>query len=482
MGVLFAPFVRKYGAYTLPTFLGRRFESRTVRIVAAATLSAPILLLLVAEARFAAYASAWLLGQSERLMVAVVMTCATAIVIAGGMRSLTWSSVAKAIAALLALAVPVSIVALMVSNLPLPQMTHGNVLRLLTRAEINQGVPIVLAPPLAFDLPREGVEQLVKRFIQSFGSIGSLALFSCLRGGGRHRRVSGPLSRSGTTPVRGAQVAGLGARRRHRAVDAAGRRCHLRAMLLDQVVGHPGDSLPAWFQLLQQSGIARIEAKTQVVRLAGIGFERDAVLFALPIAAGLPQVVVYLALAGALAAALAALASSLVAIAGILAEDIVYGLPDETAPEAARIGTARVAMLGVAFVTAWLAIAAPADPLQLFLWSLSLSASASFPVLLLAIWVKRTNAWGALAGMITGFAVTVFMMLLSETGAIGFPSALAGAVGLPLAFAAALGATRLTPAPGRNALDIVREVRVPGGETLYDRELRLLRLKNRTPA
>jgi len=486
MGVLFAPFVRKYGAYTLPTFLGRRFESRTVRIVAAATLSVPILLLLVAEARFAAYASAWLLGQSERLMVAVVMICATAIVIAGGMRSLTWSSVAKAIAALLALAVPVSIVALMVSNLPLPQMTHGNVLRLLTRAEINQGVPIVLAPPLAFDLPREGVEQLVKRFIQSFGSIGSLSfiLMSFVAAAGIAASPS-LLSRSGTTPGVYEARKSLGW-----AVLVTGIvlltlpavAVYLRALLLDQVVGHPGDSLPAWFQLLQQAGIARIEAKTQVVRLAGIGFERDAVLFALPIAAGFPQVVVYLALAGALAAGLAALASSLVAIAGILAEDIVYGLPDETAPESARIGTARVAMLGAAFVTTWLAIAAPADPLQLFLWSLTLGASTSFPVLLLAIWVKRTNAWGALAGMITGFVVTVFMMLLSETGAIGLPSALAGAVGLPLAFAAALGATRLTPAPGRNALDIVREVRVPGGETLYDRELRLLRLKNRTPA
>ena len=57
MGVLFAPFLRKFGAYTMPTFLGRRFESRTVRVVAAAILSVPILLLLAAEARFAAYAS-----------------------------------------------------------------------------------------------------------------------------------------------------------------------------------------------------------------------------------------------------------------------------------------------------------------------------------------------------------------------------------------------------------------------------------------
>ena len=142
------------------------------------------------------------------------------------------------------------------------------------------------------------------------------------------------------------------------------------------------------------------------MKLSGIGFERDAALFALPIAAGFPQVIVYLALAGALAAALAALASSLVAIAAILAEDVVHGLPNETAPDAARIGTARVALLGAAFVTAWLAIAAPADPLQLFLWSLTFSASGSFPVMLLAIWGKRTNAWGALAGMTTGFVVT----------------------------------------------------------------------------
>jgi cation/acetate symporter len=486
MGVLFAPFVRKYGAYTLPTFLGRRFESRTVRIVAAAILSVPILLLLVAEARFAAYAAAWLLGQSERLMVAVVVTCATAIVIAGGMRSATWSSVAKAIVALLALAVPVTIVALMVSNLPLPQMTHGNVLRLLTRAEINQGVPIVLAPPLAFDLPREGVEQLVKRFIQSFGSIGSVSfvLMSFVAAAGI---AASPalLTRSGTTPGVYEARKSLGW-----AVLVTGIvlltlpavAVYLRALVLEQVVGHPGDSLPVWFQLLQQAGIARIEAKAQVVRLAGLGFERDAVLFALPIAAGFPQVIVYLALAGALAAALAALASSLLAIGAILAEDIVYGLPDETAPDSARIGTARVAMLGAAFVATWLAIAAPADPLQLFLWSLTLSASTSFPVLLLAIWAKRTNAWGALAGMITGFVVAVFTMLLGETGAIGLPSPLAAVVALPLAFLAALGATRLTPAPGRTALDIVREVRVPGGETLYDRELRLLRLKNRTAA
>jgi cation/acetate symporter len=113
---------------------------------------------------------------------------------------------------------------------------------------------------------------------------------------------------------------------------------------------------------------------------------------------------------------------------------------------------------------------------------MTLSASASFPVLVLAIWWKRINAWGAQAGMITGFAVAVFIILFSETGAAAFPSVLAGAVGLPAGLIAAMAVSRMTPRPGRGMLEIALDVRVPGGETLYDREMRLLRLKNRTPS
>jgi cation/acetate symporter len=80
-----------------------------------------------------------------------------------------------------------------------------------------------------------------------------------------------------------------------------------------------------------------------------------------------------------------------------------------------------------------------------------------------------------------GFGVTAVTLLLSETGAIGLPGALAGVVGLPPAFAAGVVVSKLTPAPGRHALDIVSDVRVPGGETVYDREMRLLRLRNRAP-
>jgi cation/acetate symporter len=486
MGVLLAPFLRKFGAYTIPSYLGRRFESRGVRVVAAAVLAVPLLLLLAAEARFAAYAAAWLTGQSEGLMAVVVMACASATVVGGGMRSHTWSAAAKAIAALVALAVPATIVALMVSNLPLPQMTHGNTLRILTRLEAARGLPDLPASLLAFDFPGEGLEPLAKRFIQAFGSVGSLAftLMALIAASGV---ASSPalLSRPGSTPSVHETRKSLGW-----AVLIVGVvlltlpavAIYLRVMLLDQVIGQPVDRLPAWFEGLQKAGIARVEATTPTVAFVNVSFDRDAVLFSLSFAAGFPQALVYLALAGALGAALAALASALVGSAALMSEDVVHGLQSEAAPDGARIGSARVALVGAAFITAWLAIAAPADPLKLFLWSLNFSASAAFPVLVLSVWWKRINTWGATVGMLTGLAAAALAILLAEAGAWAIPSVLAAAIGLPAGTAAIIIASVLTPVPSRNIVNILQEIRVPGGETLYDRELRLLRLRSRSPA
>ena len=94
------------------------------------------------------------------------------------------------------------------------------------------------------------------------------------------------------------------------------------------------------------------------------------------------------------------------------------------------------------------------------------------------IWVQSPLA-GALAAMITGFGATVFFLLLGEMGVWVWPGALGGAIGLVLGLAAGVAVSLATPVPGRHVLDAVRELRVPGGETLYDRETRLQRLKNR---
>jgi cation/acetate symporter len=248
------------------------------------------------------------------------------------------------------------------------------------------------------------------------------------------------------------------------------------------VIGAPADRLPAWFQGLQQAGIARVDATTPTVSFVNVSFDRDAVWFALSFAAGFPRALVYLSLAGALAAALAALAAGFLAGATVLAEDIVHGLQAEPASDRARIGATRTALAGVAVVSGWLAVAAPADPLKLFLWSLTFSASSAFPVLVLSVWWKRTTAWGAVIGLLTGLAVAALAVLLGEAGAWALPSVLAGAIGLPAGLAAAMVASILTAQPSRTVINTLQELRVPGGETLYDRELRLQRLKTRSVA
>jgi cation/acetate symporter len=484
MGVLLAPFLRKSGDYTVPSYLSRRFESRTLRVVAAAVLTVPLLLLLAAEARFAAYASARLTRQPEEAMALVVVVCATAMVLAGGMRSHTWSGSAKAMAALIALAVPATIVALMLTNLPLPQITHGNTLRVLTK--IERGLPILTAPPLVFDFPGQGLEPLAKRFIHAFGGIGSVAfvltLLTALAG------IAGSpslLMRPGSTPgVHEARksfgwavlIAGVVL------LTLPAVAIYLRVLLLEQVVGQPIDRLPAWFLTLRDLGVASVDPTGPTVRLVNISFDRDAVLFALSYAAGFPQVLAYLALAGGLAAALLALASALLASAAIVSEDVVHGLRAEPASETARVLAARGALGGIALVAVWLAIAAPADPLRLFLWSLAYSGSAVFPVLLLSIWWKRTTAWGAIAGLIAGLVATTAAILLSEAGVWTLPSVLAGAIGLPIGMAATIATSMLTPQPSQHIVAMLQEIRVPGGETLYDRELRLQRLKTRPVA
>lgn len=486
MGILFIPFLRKFGAYTLPSFFARRFESRTVRIAAAAVLGVPLLLTIIAEARFAAYAASWLLGQSERWMAALIMSFVTVVLVVGGLRAMSWTSVAKCIVALLALAVPVTIAAIIVSKIPIPQMTHGNALVPMTRAEAARGVPFVVAPWLNVDLPGSGSEPLIKRFVQPFGNIGSfgfvLLSFICAAG---IASSPGLLARAGSAPgiYEARKTAGW-------AVLIAGLVLmtlpavvvYFRARILEQVVGQATDRLPAWFTTLQQAGIAKIEAKTQLILLSQVHFERDATLFSLPVAMGFPQVLVYLALAGALAAALAALATSLMAAAAILSEDVVIGLLDDDAPDRARILMTRLALAAIGFVAMWIVIIAPGDPLDLILWALNILASACFPVLFLSIWWKRTNAWGALFGMVTGFTLAVLLILLSETGAIGLPSVIVAAVASPCALLTTAITTLLTPVPGRTMLDVVHEIRVPGGETVYDREARLARLRLRAQA
>jgi cation/acetate symporter len=481
MAVMLAPFLRKFGAYTIPSYLAHRFESRVLRVVAAVLLAVPMVMVIAAELKLAGFAAALLSGHSEAQMTFLLAFAMLIALIAGGMRSVTWSGVAQGLAALIAIIVPAAVVATMITNMPVPQLTHGPVLRAIGRAEAGLGIPIIIPPNLAFDIPGIGLQPMFKRFSDAFGAVGPVAfVMSTLT------MMAGVASAPWLLP-RLAAAPGVYEARKSLGwatflfgiamLTSASIAVFMRDYVMD-LIATPGPAIvPAWLSDLVTRGLASITETGTQFQATSFSFIRDGILFSLPIAAQLPAMLLNLILAGAIAAGLAAASASAVALGNILSEDLVLGATWEPPQGAARSHVARAGLAVAVSAGTAVAVFTTADPLRLVLWALALTGSALFAVLILSIWWKRINSYGALAGVVCGFSVAGLAILAGPTAWNPLDTALAGVIGIPVGAIAACVVALLTPAPGRHLLELVRDIRVPGGEILYDREMRMQRLK-----
>lgn len=480
MALLVAPYLRKLGAYTLPSFLGRRLDSRLARITAASVMLVPMVLVAAAELKMGAFAAAWLTGWSPALVTQLLVLAVVPMVVLGGARSLNWSNTAQAIAALIALVIPVGIVAAFEVYLPFPQLSHGPVLRTLGRLEALNAVPIPIAPSLGLDLAGQQIHGLTYRIAQPYSSVGPIAFILMIL------TVACGIATAPWLLPRTVSTPSVYETRKSAAwalvfcglvlVTSASVAVFLRDIVMDQLVGKSPAALPQWYRELVDLGLAGVEGKPSQIQLAHIGFKRDAVLFALPMAAKFSVVVLYMALAGVVAAALLGASSVLLAMGNILAEDGVGGLVWSPAP-AMRVAVARLTFPAVTILVGWIAMFVPADPLDLLLWALALSASSVFPVIILSVLWKRLNGFGACVGLAAGFGTALLAIMAGEAAWLGVPGTLAATFGVPAGFAGAVLATRMAGIPGRHVLTLVRDMRLPGGETIYDRDERLARLK-----
>ena len=322
MAVMLAPFLRKFGAFTVPSYLGRRFESKPVRILAAALLAVPLLLLLAAELGMGASAAAWLSGEPRGIMILLLVMAMIVTVVVGGMRSFNWSSSGQAIAALLALIVPVAIVAVMVTNFPLPQLTHGPLLRALVYNEASQGIPVVPAPRLQFMIPGEGFAAVAKRFTAPFGSVGPVAFVVAML------TVLTGVAASPWLLPRVTMTPGVYETRKSLGwatvffgltmLTAASVSVFMRDFIMDVVKDGSPARLPDWMQELVRLGFMQFDSTASPLTFTSFKLARDTVLLALPVAAGLPNVFAYFAAAGIVAAALVAATAATVALANVL--------------------------------------------------------------------------------------------------------------------------------------------------------------------
>ena len=484
MAMMLAPFYRKFGAYTVPSYLGRRFQSKSLRLTAAMVAAVPTLLVLSAELGLGATVAARLTGFTHSGMVLTLVAAVTVAVAPGGMRGFTWSGVAQAIAALLALCVIAATVAVIVTSLPVPQLTHGPLVRNLVRNEVSQGLQLLAAWPLQFDLPGEGQHALVKPYTSPFGAIGT-AGFTI----GSLMIAMGVASAPWLLP-RVAATPGVYEARKSLGwatvffgltmLTVSSVAVFMREYVLDLVMSERIGELPSWLTGAVAFGFASFDQTATGFTFESLRFDRDAVLFALPIAAGLPHVFVYFIFAGVIGAAMLGAGATVASLAAILSEDVVQGLSWEAAPSQNRVWLARGFVVIAAVCGGTLALLAPTDPLRLVLWAFALTGASLFPVLGLSFWWKRLTKTGALIGMLAGFATAAFAIFASEAGALPLPSAIAGILGFPVATAVAILVSAFVREMSRHDLEVVRDIRVPGGEIIYDREMRRLQLNAHT--
>ena len=476
--ILFVPYLRRAGAYTLPALLGQRFRSQRTRMLASGLQIAPTILLLAAEVKIAAMVLAMFLPTAYWISVVIVVVFIAATGILGGMRALTWSGSAEFITGGLGLAIPLTAVAVVLTNLPVPQFTYGEMLESLSNAETTTGVTAI-APGMLAGFPGQEPLAAVKPFLQTFGTIseaGFFTLFICFTIG--TAALPTLLSRSGVT-------ASVADQRRSTAwalllvalfaMTAPALVVFAKVLMFGDVAIIPTQGLPAWISNLSQLQILRpsdLNAEG-TIGVSDLLVARDGIVLALPSLAALPHILTPLIAAAGLAVALAAAGSHLFTVGASLADDI-YRSIDPQPVVLPRLLVAWAAIGLIALLMAVYLFIADVDALSYAVTAFAFAGATFFPVLLLAIWWPRCTVRGALASLATGFVVMFLGVTLDGLfGIAGSATGTAGAslVAATLALAAGVGASLYGPPPTKVDNDFYEAMRRPDGETLYDQAL-----------
>jgi len=246
--------------------------------------------------------------------------------------------------------------------------------------------------------------------------------------------------------------------------------------MFSNLVGSSFASLPAWAaawakvdpSLLSISDIN----KDGIVQWAEVAIGGDLIVLATPEIAGLPYVVSGLVAAGGLAAALSTADGLLLTIANALSHDLYYKMIDPSASTTKRVTISKVLLIVVAICAAYVTSLKPGDILFLVGAAFSLAASAFFPPLVMGVFWKRANKWGAIIGMSAGLAVCLYYMMrtypfFTNMGVpkmdlwFGLNPISAGVFGLPIGLLTIVIVSLLTPAPDKETQELVEHVRYP---------------------
>ncbi len=481
VAVLMAPYLRKFGCYTVPDFIGTRYGGNTARLLAVIVLVLASFTYVTAQINatgtIASRALQIPFGVGVWFGLVGILLCS----MLGGMRAVTWTQVAQYIVLIIAYLVPV----IWMSNKQgfgiIPQLVYGDAVARIAELEVLHQVGVLMpAEPVA------GMKALTTLHSVPGGSVMEawrfMALTACMMLG----TASLPhiLMRYFTTPsVRDARKSVawslLFIFLLYFTAPALATFTKLQVLdpqLATSIIGKAIADVNAleWVQKWSNVGFLQIIDSNAdgILQINEFFMRGDIVVLATPEIAGLPYVISGLVAAGGMAAAMSTADGLLLAIANALSHDLYYKMIDPKADTKHRLIVARVLLLVLGAAGAIVASFRFTSILGAVAWAFDFAMSGLFFPLVFGVWWKRANRPGAIAGMAAGLVVGSWYLYMVKWGGmtpwLGIDDLRFGIIGAGASLIAMVGVTLMTKEPDAETQAMIDEIRIPKGDTVLD--------------
>ncbi|MGY1719975.1 MULTISPECIES: sodium:solute symporter family protein [unclassified Blastococcus] len=460
LALLLAPYLRKFGKYTIPDFVGDRY-SETARLVAVVAAIVVSFVYVAGQMAGVGLVFQRFLGVGTTAGVVIGMVIVFFYAVLGGMKGITWTQVAQYSVLIVAYLIPVVAISAQFTGNPFPQIGFGQIL-----SELDG-----LQQDLGFAAYTEAFTQTT---MLNMVLITAALMFGTA--GLPHVIVRFYTAKS----VRAARYSALWAlffiALLYTSAPAVGAFSKLN--FIEQIAGTDVDDTPGWFNTWADVGLITVDDVNGngVIdygpETGELVINNDIIVLASPEIAGLPAPVVGLVAAGALAAALSTASGLLLVISSSVANDVYYKRINPGATEGRQLLVGRIAMALAILVAGYLGINPPGFVAQVVALAFGLACASFFPILVLGIFWKKTTAMGATAGLAAGLGTTVAYMLWTidiygnSEGLFGIPETGFGTIGMIINFVVTIVVSQFTPKPSPVMQELVEEIRYPGKSRL----------------
>ena len=483
LAMLLAPYLRKYGKFTVPEFIGDRFYSDTARVVAVICLILCSVTYVIGQMKGIGVAFSRFLETDYETGLYTGMVIVFFYAVLGGMKGFTYTQIAQYMVLILAYTVPAIFISLQLTGNPFPQLGLGSTL---------VGTDTYLLDKLDQVLVETGfAEYTTSVRLSTLNMFAFTASLMVGTAGLPHviiRFFTVPKVKDARSSAGWALVFIAILYTTAPAVAAMA-----RLNIMQTIEPENGSYLiieerPEWFKTWEKTGLLRIEDKDGDGRVRYVAdaqsnelvkLDNDILVLANPEIAQLPNWVIALVAAGGLAAALSTAAGLLLAISSAISHDLLKSTFMPNISERAELNASRGAMAVAVFGAGYLGLNPPGFAAGTVALAFGLAASSIFPALMMGIFSKRINREGAIAGMLGGLGMTLFYVFqhkgimfvaewrylenLGENWFFGIEPNAFGCIGALLNFAIAMAVSRITAPPPARIQDLVEDIRVPMG-------------------